>query len=232
MLVLALRFFCGLFPFHNPSRSVWLFSKGKVGNFISSVTVTGNSTLKSLGLQGIGIKEEFGLEYFQILLIFINVLMNKRKCQNCAEVRRCVLLQGRHGWCFPVVTAYVPVVGKSTWTARGFEQKAGLRSLPALVTPLWSYGASHRIRCACQPWRGSSRLQFYSCLPWWPQTVPQTLQGERWAAKPLFLSTFRVYAVCIFVWCKGMLGALQSRGKQQLSLESLSSRIWNKILSG
>lgn len=39
---------------------------------INFITFAGNSTLKSLGLQGMEIKEEFGLEYFQILPILIN----------------------------------------------------------------------------------------------------------------------------------------------------------------
>lgn len=48
--------------------SDFFFSKERT-NFI---TLAGNSTLKSLGLQGMEIKEEFGLEYFQILPILIN----------------------------------------------------------------------------------------------------------------------------------------------------------------
>lgn len=59
------------FSFYSPRwslRFLFCFSKERT-NFI---TVAGNSTLKSLGLQGMEIKEEFGLEYFQILPILIN----------------------------------------------------------------------------------------------------------------------------------------------------------------
>lgn len=47
------------------------FFKGKT-NFIISTIIIGNSTLKTLALQGIEIKIEFDLGYLQILCVLIN----------------------------------------------------------------------------------------------------------------------------------------------------------------
>lgn len=122
----------------------------------------------------------------------------------------------RYGLGFPVVTAYVSVVGKTVRAMSCFEQKAGLRSLPILVILLWSYGASRGIRCICHAWRCSLGMQFYSCLPWWQQTVPQTLHGVIRTVERRFPCTFRVHAVCVFLpmYCvKGCLALCKAEGR-------------------